>query len=287
MKPASFAYHRATSVEEVVALLAELGEDARIVAGGQSLVPLMAFRLARPSALVDVNRISELAYVRRDGPALAIGALTRHRAVEVLREPALVEGFDILPRAARLIGHLPIRIRGTFGGSIAHADPTAEWCLLARLLDAEIVATGPGGARTIPAAEFFRGLFTTALGPDEVLVEVRFPAPSPGAAIHEFARRRGDFAIAAAAAAVEVDGGRCRGVRVALGGVGDVPVRVPEAEAMLAGTEPSPEAFAEAGRVAARSVDPPSDIHASREYRRELAAVLVRRALSEAVDRAG
>ena len=167
MKPASFAYHRAASVGEALELLAREGEDAKVIAGGQSLVPLMAFRLARPSALIDINRIAELRYVRRDGDALRIGALATHRDIETSAEPGVLDGYSILPRAARFIGHYPIRTRGTFGGSIAHADPTSEWCMLARLLDAEIVVTGAEGSRTVTSSDFFRGVFTTALGVEQ------------------------------------------------------------------------------------------------------------------------
>lgn len=283
MKPASFAYHRATSVPEALELLAREGEDAKVLAGGQSLVPLMAFRLARPSALVDIGSIADLRYVRREGDVLRIGALATHRDIETSSDPGVLDGFGILPRAARLIGHYPIRIRGTFGGSIAHADPTSEWCMLALLLDAEIVVTGTRGERTIPAGDFFRGLFTTPLDFDELVTEVRIPGPVPRASIHEFARRQGDFAIVAAAAAVEVEGDRLRSARIALSGVGAAPVRAKEAEALLAGAAVDDGAFAEAGRAASAGVDPPSDIHGSSGYRKELAAALVQRALAEAV----
>ncbi len=283
MKPASFAYHRATSVREALELLAREGEDAKVIAGGQSLVPLMAFRLARPSALIDINRIAELRYVRRDGDALQIGALATHRDIETNAEPGVLDGYSILPRAARFIGHYPIRTRGTFGGSIAHADPTSEWCMLALLLDAEIVATGARGSRTVAASDFFRGVFTTALDADEVVTEVRFPAPAPRSAIREFARRQGDFAIVAVATAVEVEDGRVRSARIALAGVSDAPIRATEAEAMLAGATPGEVAFDEAGRAAAAGLRPPSDSHGSSDYRKELAAALVRRALGDAV----
>ena len=283
MKPASFAYHRAASVGEAFELLAREGEDAKVIAGGQSLVPLMAFRLARPSALIDINRIADLRYVRRDGDALRIGALATHRDIEINAEPGVLEGYSILPRAARFIGHYPIRTRGTFGGSIAHADPTSEWCMLALLLDAEIVVAGPQGTRTVAASDFFLGVFTTALGADEIVTEVRFPEPAPRSAIVEFARRQGDFAVVAVATALEMEDGRVRSARIALAGVSDAPVRAREAEAMLAGAAPTDEAFDEAGRAAAAGLRPPSDIHGSSEYRKELAAALVRRALGDAV----
>ena len=283
MKPASFAYHRAASVGEAHELLAREGEDAKVIAGGQSLVPLMAFRLARPSALIDINRITELRYVRRDGDALRIGALATHRDIETNAEPGVLEGYSILPRAARFIGHYPIRTRGTFGGSIAHADPTSEWCMLALLLDAKIVIAGLQGSRTVAASDFFLGVFTTALGADEVVTEVHFPGPAPRSAIREFARRQGDFAVVAVATALEMEDGRVRSARIALAGVSDAPVRAMEAEAILAGAAPTDEAFDEAGRAAAAGLRPPSDIHGSSDYRKELAAALVRRALGDAV----
>ena len=176
MKPAPFAYHRAHNAAEAVALLAQLGEEAKILAGGLSLVPMMNFRLARPTALVDVSRIGGLSYLRADGAGLRIGALTTHRTVETSRDPAVLNGFGVLPRSARWIGHYPIRSRGTFGGSIAHADPASEWCLLAVLLAARIVLTGPDGQRTVPAAEFFEGYYSTAAAPDEMITEIWFPS---------------------------------------------------------------------------------------------------------------
>lgn len=281
MKPAPFAYHRAFDVRGAVDLLVQLGDDAKLIAGGQSLVAMMNFRLARPAALIDLGKVDGLRYIRRDGGALRIGALTTHHAVELSRE--LDHGFSLLPRAARWIGHYPIRTRGTVGGSIAHADPTAEWCVLAVLLDAEIVAEGRGGRRTIPARQFFKGYFTTALSPDEVIVEVVFPRPAPNAALTEFARRQGDFAIVAAAVSVDRSGDTCRSARVALGGVDATPIRVAEAERVLAGGRLGPELFDEAADIAARSIEPGSDAHGSASYRRTLTRTLVTRALQEAI----
>jgi carbon-monoxide dehydrogenase medium subunit len=283
VKPAPFEYHRVDTVGEAVERLGELGEDAKIIAGGQSLAPMMNFRLARPSALVDITRIPSLRYLYREGAALRVGALTTHHAVETSRDPGVAGGYDVLRRAARWVGHYPIRTRGTFGGSIAHADPSAEWPMLAVLLDAEITAVGPEGERTIPAAELFQGFMTTSLAPDELLTEVRFPAPAPHAAISEFARRHGDFAIVAAAVALELDDGTCTAARVVLGGVADAPVRVAEAEEALAGATLDDAALTAAGRAAAGAIDPPSDLHGSGDYRRELAAVLIRRAIREAM----
>jgi carbon-monoxide dehydrogenase medium subunit len=218
LKPAPFSYYRTRSVPETVALLADCGDEAKILAGGQSLVPMMNFRLARPAALVDVTRIPGLEYLRAGPDGLRIGALTRHRTVELCRDPAVLDGFGVLPRSARWIGHYPIRARGTFGGSIAHADPAAEWCLLAVLLAANVVLTGPEGQRTVPAQEFFEGFYTTAVEPDEMITEVHFPRPAryaaltefaqrPAryAALTEFAQRQGDFAVVAAAVTADLD----------------------------------------------------------------------------------
>ena len=283
MKPAPFAYHRAYSVGEAVALLAELGDEAKILAGGLSLVPMMNFRLARPTALVDVTRIEGLSYLRADvagAGGLRIGALTTHRTVELSRDPAVLGGFGVLPRSARWIGHYPIRSRGTFGGSIAHADPASEWCLLAVLLDAQVVLTGPGGERAVPAREFLQGYYTTTASPDEMITELWFPRPAPHAVLTEFAPRQGDFAIVAAAVSADVDGGTCRSGRVVLGGVGPRPVEVDAGP--LAG-QPATEATWQAmGEHAAGQIDPPDDTHGSGAYRRTLTATLVSRALAEA-----
>jgi len=290
VKPAPFAYHRAHSVAEAVALLAELGDEAKILAGGLSLVPMMNFRLARPAALVDVTRIEGLSYLRPGpgaaanagpGEGLRIGALTTHRAVETCRDPAVLAGYGVLPRSARWIGHYPIRSRGTFGGSIAHADPASEWCLLAVLLGARIVLTGPdGGQRTVPAAEFFQGYYSTAAGPDEMITEIWFPRPAPRAVLTEFAQRQGDFAVVAAAVSLDIADGVCRAGRVVLGGVGPRPAEV-DANPLSGqpATEPTWQAMAE---HAARQIDPPADTHGDAGFRRRLTATLVSRALAEA-----
>ena len=280
MKPAPFAYHRAHSVGEAVGLLAELGDEAKILAGGLSLVPMMNFRLARPAALVDVTRIAGLSYLRADRDGLRIGALTTHRAVETSRDPAVLAGFGVLPRSARWIGHYPIRSRGTFGGSIAHADPASEWCLLAVLLGARVVLAGPDGQRTVPAAEFFHGYYTTAARPDEMITELYFPRPAPQAMLTEFAQRQGDFAVVAAAVSVDVEDGACRSGRVVLGGVGPLPAQIDAG--VLAGQPATTETWRAMGEHAAGQIDPPDDTHGSTEYRRRLAATLVARALAQA-----
>jgi len=242
----------------------------------------MTSRTFRPPALVDITRVPDLKYVGRDGDALQIGALALHREIE-FADDALLDGFGVLKATAPLVGHLPIRARGTFGGSVAHGDPASEWCMLTLLLDGEIVARGPEGERTIPAGDFFLGFFTTALEPGEILTEIRFPTPRPRAALEEFARRHGDFAIVAAAAAVGADDGTCTHARVVIGGVDEVPLRVEAAEEVLTGSDLGPEAITEAAETAARVVEPSSDIHGSAEYRKRLAAVLLRRALERAV----
>ncbi len=283
MKPAPFAYYRPHSVGEAVALLAELGDEAKILAGGLSLVPMMNFRLARPAALIDVTRIDGLRYLRaapegRDG--LRIGALTTHRTVETCHDPTVLAGFGVLPRSAHWIGHYPIRSRGTFGGSIAHADPSSEWCLLAVLLGARVVLTGPHGQRIVPAADFFEGYYSTAAAPDEMITEVWFPEPAPRAVLTEFAQRQGDFAVVAAAVDADVADGVCRSARVVLGGVGPLPVEVDAAA--LAGQPASEQTWQAMGEHAASQVDPPADTHGDAEFRRRLTATLVARALAEA-----
>ncbi|OXM75210.1 MULTISPECIES: FAD binding domain-containing protein [Amycolatopsis] len=280
MKPAAFAYHRAHDVPDAIGLLGELaaaGEEPKLIAGGQSLVPMMNFRLARPTALVDLGplrRDPALTGLRRAGAGLEIGALVTHRAVEVAK---LGPDFDVLSRAMRWVGHLPIRSRGTVAGSIVHGDATAEWCLLALLLDAVIVADGSGGRREIPAAEMFHGFYTTAVEPDEVVTAVRFTRPSPRAALTEFARRHGDFAIVDVAVSLHEDGGR-----VVVGGVAPAPVRVPEAEAVLAAGDPGRDLFAACADAAAAAVDPPGDAAGSSAYRRRLTRTLVVQALHQA-----
>jgi aerobic carbon-monoxide dehydrogenase medium subunit len=282
VKPAPFAYHRVHSVGEAVALLAELGDEAKILAGGLSLVPMMNFRLARPSALIDVTRVEGLSYLRAEN-GLRVGALTTHRMVEICRDPAVLGDYGVLPRSARWIGHYPIRSRGTFGGSIAHADPASEWCLLAVLLDAQVVLTGPQGQRTVPAAEFFRGYYTTVASPDEMITELSFPHPAPHAVLTEFAPRQGDFAVVAAAVTLDVVDGVCRSGRVVLGGVGAHPVQVETG--VLTGQPAVPATWQAMGEYAATQIDPAEDTHGSGEYRRRLTATLVARALAEASER--
>ena len=281
MKPAPFTYHRTRSVAETVALLAELGDGAKILAGGQSLVPMMNFRLARPTALVDITRIPGLDYLQAGPDGLRVGALTRHRTIELCRDPAVLDGFGVLPRAARWIGHYPIRARGTLGGSIAHADPAAEWCLLAVLLNAQIQLASPRGQRTVPVTEFFEGFYSTTAEPDEMITEIRFPAPARRAALTEFAQRQGDFAVVAAAVSIDLDGSSCRELTVVLGGVGPLPYRVRHRGTGRRSRPPRQPGAKPASWPPNRSTRPPTGT-ARPAYRKRLAATLTERALAQA-----
>jgi len=288
MKPAPFDYFSPATVEEALALLDEHGGDAKPLAGGQSLIPAMNFRLARPAVLVDLNRIADLAYVRAAPGGVAIGAMTRQRAVE--RSDDVARAAPLLAEAMPSIAHPQIRNRGTLGGSIAHADPSAELPAVMLALDAQFRAKSATGERSIAAGEFFKGMLETALAPGELLVEIavpRLPASS-GTAFLEMARRHGDYALVGVAVVVTLDPrGRCQEAKLSLLSVGDGPVLATEAGKVLAGQSPSEELLRAAGDAAAtRDVDPPSDIHASAAYRRQLVAVLTRRALARAFERA-
>jgi carbon-monoxide dehydrogenase medium subunit len=277
MKPPPFVYVAPTSLDEAVSALAEHGDDAKALAGGQSLIPLLSLRLARPTALIDLNGVSELASIEVNG-LTSLGAMTRHRAVE--RSADVARHVPLLAAAVPYIGHAAIRTRGTIGGSLAHADPAAELPAIALALDATFEARSTRGTRTISASDFFVGYFTTALEPDEILTKVSFPnaAPGTGVSVQEMARRHGDFAMVAAAASVAPDGD----VRIALINVADRPVRATEAEAAMREGAPIPDVAA----LATRDIEPTADLHASAAYRRSVATVLVRRALTEAASRA-
>ena len=286
MKPAPFDYFAPATVEEAVALLEQNGEEAKVLAGGQSLVPLLNFRLVRPKALIDINGIPGLSYLKEDNGRLRIGALTRHRAVE--HSPLVQQKHGLLFEAVKLIGHPAIRTRGTVGGSIAHADPTAELPTLLTLLEGEVQAAGPQGRRTIKWQDFFVSYFATALEPGEICTEVVLPFPSPtaGWAFEEFCRRHGDFGLVGVAALIESDGkNRCTEARLAIAGVGPMPVRATAAEQFLKGQELTADAFEQAGQRVAEQIEPDSDLHASAEYRRHLAAVITARALARARER--
>jgi carbon-monoxide dehydrogenase medium subunit len=289
MKPASFRYARAASLAEAIALLAAGPGDAKILAGGQSLVPMLNMRLVRPAVLVDVNGVRELAGIARTpGGGLRIGALTRH--AELAASAAVIERAPLLAEAARHVGHAAIRNQGTLGGSLAHADPAAELPAALLAIDARLRISGSRGAREVAADAFFRGLLTTALEADEILTAVEVPAQPPGWGFVELARRPGDFALAGVAAVVRVgregEAERSESVRLVGFGVGDRPLRLTAAERLLAGAPLDAETAARAGRAAGPDCDPPSDVHGSADYRRHLATVLTERALLQASTRA-
>jgi carbon-monoxide dehydrogenase medium subunit len=287
MKPAPFAYFDPSTVEEAVSLLEQQGSEAKLIAGGQSLVPLLNMRLARPTAVIDLNRIDGLSYIREDDGWLAIGAMTRQREVE--RSELVRTKQPVLYAATKLIAHPQIRNRGTIGGSLAHADPAAEYPALALALGAELRARGPEGERRIAADDFFVTYLTTALEPSEVVTEVRVPvlAARTGWSVLELSRRHGDFALAGVVALLTLaQNGTIEDGRVVLFGVAATPLRATAAEAMLRGERPGEQLFAETGRAASAAVeDGLSDVHASAEYRKHLVSVLTRRALAEAAGR--
>jgi aerobic carbon-monoxide dehydrogenase medium subunit len=286
MKPAAFAIETPGSVEEAVALLAGTDEDVKVLAGGQSLIPLLNFRLAAPDLLVDLSRVPRLSYIRADGNGLAIGAMTRQRALE--RSADVAELAPLLAEAVPFVAHQPIRNRGTLGGSLAHADPASELCTVMLALDATVLAVGEAGEREIGIRDFFLGAYTTALEPDELLTEVRVPLlPAGGSAFTEVARRRGDFALVGVAAFLSLDGdGHIGQARLAYASMGPTPLRAHAAEAVLCGQEPRQAVFAEAAKTAVAELDGGEDLQASRAYRRHLAEVLTRRALARSLDRA-
>jgi len=289
MKPPRFDYASPSTLAEAVRLLADGGGDAKVLAGGQSLMPLLAMRLARPALLVDLGRVAGLDHVREEGGELVIGSMATKRSVE--RSPLVRERQPLLHAATVLIGHPQIRNRGTVGGSFAHADPAAEYPAVGVALGARLRVAGPVGERVLEAADFFLGPLTTALGPADVIVEIRFPAlpPRTGWSFQEVARRAGDFALAGATATLSLDArGRVDDACLVIFGTGTAPVRAREAEAALAGERPEPAALAAAAaRAAAGLEEPHSDLHATGEFRRHLAGVMARRALSEAAARAG
>jgi len=287
MKPAPFLYAAPGTLEEALTVLAQHGADAKVLAGGQSLVPMMNLRLARPAVLVDLNRISGQDGVRDGTRAVAIGFLTRQRAFET--SPDLARRLPLLAEAISFIGHPAIRSRGTIAGSIAHADPAAEIPAVMTALDAEIVVRSKGKKRVIAARDFFVDLFTTVLEPTEIVVEIRIPRRAPqGTAFLEVARRHGDFALVGVATTLGASpDGTIERATIALAGVAGKPVRAREAEQMLIGSKAASAVFSEAGRAAAAPLAPMSDIHATAAYRKRLAAVLTERALSLAARRAG
>ena len=293
MKPAKFDYHAPATREEALALLAQYGADARPLAGGQSLMPMLNLRLARPAVVVDLNRVAGMDGIAGAADAMTIGAMTRQRQLE--RSAEVRAAFPLIAAAVPHIAHFQIRNRGTVGGSLAHSDPAAEIPALCLALNAEIAADSQRGRRIIAAADFALGLFATALEPDELLSEVRLPLLAAAGAsrwcwgFREVCRREGDFALAGAIALLHLDADDvCREARITMFGVGDGPARMPEAEASLRGRAVDANARAAAAALVSAAVNPSSDIHASAQYRREVGGVMARRALEDAVsDAAG
>ena len=286
MKPNAFEYFAPNTVKEAVGLLEKYEDEAKILAGGQSLVPIMNFRLGRPEVLVDINGIKDLDYTKEEGEALFIGALTRERDLEL--SPLVKEKCPILAEAVSFIGHVPIRNRGTVGGSLVHADPSSELPTVICCLGGEMKVVGPSGERALEPEEFFLTYLTTSLEPSEILVEVRIPTLPQNTAwsFVELSRRSGDFAIVGVATLLFMeDGGVCKEARIALGGVAPTPVRAEEAEELLSGQVITDELIKAAGEEAAEATETEPDYHASAEYRKDMARVFVQRGLREALSR--
>lgn len=287
MKPPAFEYLDPRTQEEALHELARRGDEVKILAGGQSLVPMLNLRLLRPTHLVDINRVAGLSFIEGRCDELVIGATTRQRAVEM--SDLVREGCPLLHEAMPSIAHFQIRNRGTIGGSLSHADPAAELPAVVTALGGSLVIRSTRGERVVPAAEFYVGYLTTALQPDELLTKIRLPVQprDTGVAFREFSRRHGDFALAAAAACVRTDArGNCVSARIVLAGVAGVPYANASVEKSLIGSPLAHADCEEAGRAIAADLDPQEDLHASSEYRRELAAVLAERALEEAAAKA-
>jgi carbon-monoxide dehydrogenase medium subunit len=280
VKPAPFVRHVPKTLDEAVRMLSRVAaQDGRVLAGGQSLVPIMAFRLAKPAHLVDINEIEELGRIANDGKMLHIGACVRHAA---FHKPVVDNPLGrLLAAVARSIAHYPIRMRGTFCGSLAHADPAAEWCLVAATLDATMVAVSTRGARAIAAKDFFTGIMSTALADDELLSEVRLPLLASDAkfGFNEFSRRAGDFAMSAALVTYRLRDGKIVDARLGVGGAEPFPRRITQAEAALNGQTPSDKTYRAAAEAAANAVDAMEDYQTSADYRRDLVRAVVRRAL--------
>jgi carbon-monoxide dehydrogenase medium subunit len=285
VKPSKFKYHSPTTIADAVGLLSEHGDEAKVLAGGQSLVPMMSLRLAAFDHLVDLNQVADLSGIDRANGHLRIGALVRQSVAE--NDSIVASDAPLVSRALPHIGHFQIRNRGTIGGSIAHADPASELPAVTLALDATIEAVGPGGSRDIAASEFFDGTWQTTLADDEILAAVRFPVwdGASGFAVDEVARRHGDFAICGAVCGVTVDGDRVTRAAIGLFGVGSTPVRATNAEQALIAAGAGAN-LADIAREAAEPLDPSGDIHASGGYRKQVAAVVVRRALARAIEEA-
>jgi carbon-monoxide dehydrogenase medium subunit/2-furoyl-CoA dehydrogenase FAD binding subunit len=286
MKPSAFEYFAPNTVEEAVGLLEKYEDEAKILAGGQSLVPIMNFRLGRPEILIDINGINGLDYIKEEGDDLLIGALTRERDLEL--SPLVQERCPILAEAVSFIGHVPIRNRGTIGGSLVHADPSSELPTVICCLDGEMKVVGPSGERTLEPEAFFLTYLTTSLEASEILVELKIPTlpQHTGWSFVELSRRVGDFAIVGVATLLFMeDGGLCKEARIALGGVAPTPIRAEDAEELLSGQVITDELIEKAGEGAAEATETEPDYHASAKYRKEMARVFVQKGLREALNR--
>jgi carbon-monoxide dehydrogenase medium subunit len=282
VKPPAFEYHVAESVEAALAMLAGAGGEAKVLAGGQSLVPMLNFRLLRPAILVDINRVPGLSYIREEGDAIRVGALARHHQLET--SPVIAAHLPVLRAAMMHVAHLAIRNRGTIGGSLTHADPAAELPMMALLLDATIAIASSRGRRTIPARDFFLGALSVALEPDQLVTEVLFPklSPNTGWGFEEVSRRQGDFALAAVGVTMTMAEGKVAQARIAIAGADERAVRANEAEALLKGRTLAPKLLDAACEAARACVNPNTDLHASADYRRHLVGVLAGKALDGA-----
>ncbi len=287
MIPGSFTYHAPSSVEEAVALLGQLGDDAKVLAGGHSLIPAMRFRLAAPEALVDLGRIDRLRYIREEDGHLCIGAMTRESDLEA--SDVVAARYPLLGDTTAVVADPLVRNMGTLGGNLAHSDPANDHPATMLAYDAVLVALGPDGSRTIAIDDFFTGLFENALAPNEILTEIRIPTPGAGAggAYVKLERKVGDYAISAVAVQLTMDGGTCSAARIGLTNVSPVPMRATDAEAALVGQPVTPEVLEATGQAAAAQCDPAADLRGSEAYKRDITRVLTKRAVQRAAERAG
>ena len=286
MIPASFDYHAPKTLDEAIALLAELGDTAKILAGGQSLIPAMRFRLAAPEVLIDINRIADLGYVEERGDHLAIGALAREHVLETA--PVIARSYPMLLDAAKVIADPIVRNRATVGGNLAHADPANDHPAVMLAYDAQILARGSSGTRTIAIDDLFTGLFETSLAPGEILTEIRIPRPTAGStgAYLKIERKVGDYAVAAVAVQLELAGKAVKSVRIGLTNVSPIPMRAKNAEAALAGKQLTDDVLEAAGKAAAAECDPSADLRGQVDYKRDMVRVLIKRAVRRAAERA-
>jgi carbon-monoxide dehydrogenase medium subunit len=286
MIPGSFEYHAPRSVDEALGLLAKLGDTAKILAGGQSLIPAMRFRLASPEVLVDINHIPGLSHVEERADHLAIGALAREHVLEEL--PLIAQRYPLLLDTAKVIADPLVRNRATIGGNLAHADPANDHPATMLAYDATVIARGPGGERTIAIDDFFVGLFESSLKPGELLTEIRIPKPGPGSggAYHKIERKVGDYAVAAVAVQLTLTAGKVAAIRIGLTNVCPVPMRAKHAEAAILGTTGDDASLEVAGKAAAAECDPSADLRGQVDYKRDLVRVLIKRAVRHALQRA-